>query len=248
LWILCLTKMTQPFYSLRELDKPAQHSMNKTTLRALFLAVVLGIASLSTTFAGAPVDSSKKETTPLDENFFNKGFEFSLSGIYEGGNINPEISPIIGVGGPRTVIIETRGNTRIITLPGTPSAPGATQREFTHNAGGVGLDAAYFFTRNLGIDVGTAWTEGDGSVFELSASLVYRVPIMAKGNKLGIAPYVLAGGDGLFGHRAIAGGHVGGGVEFRLCKHGGIFIDGRWVFGDDSVSFGSVHSGFRFAF
>lgn len=229
--------------------------MNKKTRYSTLLVISISIAGLAAANAGS-------------EDFFGPDFELGIPGIYEGGNIDPHTSTTTK---PETLVTGVlhpekhkghrgKGRARSSTVT-TTAVPGgtvtttttsvkssSTHRAFAHNAGGAGLDGAYFFTRNIGVDLGTAWVDGGDSVFETSASLIYRMPFMTHAGKLGVAPYVLAGGDGLFGHKSVAAGHVGGGVEFRCSKRVGIFVDGRWVIGGEGTNFGAVHSGMRFTF
>ena len=109
--------------------------------------------------------------------------------------------------------------------------------------GGVGLN--YFFCKNVG--VGSDINIGDNGgnfVDSLSASLIARFPI----EQVGLAPYVFAGGGRQFDPAWVWSAHVGGGLEFRLNHHTGIFSDARYVFADKIQDYVLLRAGVRLGF
>ena len=109
--------------------------------------------------------------------------------------------------------------------------------------GGGGL--TYFFTRYIG--VGGEFDAEDRSerfVDSADGNVFLRVPIL----QTGLAPYIFGGGGYQFEDFRQSFGQAGGGLEFRFCRHWGIFVDGRYVIADQSQNFAEARAGFRFAF
>jgi hypothetical protein len=113
-----------------------------------------------------------------------------------------------------------------------------------HGRLGLGADLEYFFTKYIGLEA-EAWSENPNSDFvnNVGGNLVIRIPI---GN-IGLAPYVFGGGGHEFYSRVATYGDAGAGVEFRFCRHVGIFVDGRYVVPDHLGNYGLGRAGFRFA-
>jgi len=156
------------------------------------------------------------------------------------------------------------------------------------HAWGGGIDLKYFFHRYFGVgvegwavDARRAFTDAffdfDNGIFDITGrhesravgavlgTLTFRYPIPCTR----FAPYVFAGGGGIFGGgektRLVASdgvirteetdseteliGQFGGGVEFRITPHIGWINDFSWnvVNGSDN-NFGMVRSGLNFAF
>lgn len=109
-------------------------------------------------------------------------------------------------------------------------------------AGGVGLN--YFITRYLGVGADT-FTEGrEPFIYSASGNVIGRFPII----DTGIAPYVFGGAGGQFDYVREGFGQGGGGVEFRLANHVGLFVDGRYVIPRDTHNYGVLRAGLRFSF
>lgn len=119
-----------------------------------------------------------------------------------------------------------------------------TQRDGTWGAG-IGMN--YFFARCFGVGV-DAFGLDNGADFVDAANLsvILRLPI----DLLHLAPYVFGGGGRQFQGPDSWTAHVGTGLEIRLNRHTGIFLDGRYVFPKrGSVSeYTLLRSGVRFAF
>ncbi|HSY75139.1 MAG TPA: hypothetical protein VK810_06695 [Dongiaceae bacterium] len=115
-----------------------------------------------------------------------------------------------------------------------------------HNGrAGAGLGVNYFFTRCIGIG-GDAFTENTAHDFVDSASgnLIVRVPIA----DTGIAPYAFAGGGYQFDEVSQRFAQGGAGIEFRLCRHMGFFVDARYVFAGRTDDYGVGRAGLRMSF
>lgn len=117
--------------------------------------------------------------------------------------------------------------------------------------GGIGVN--YFFDRYLGLGLEGLLLDGDrfsrrfdrsGTLGAVNGFISLRVPI----EELRIAPYALGGGGGFFGAGGQGQGFVGGGLEFRLSPHTGIFGDGRHVWMRNADNYTLVRFGIRFAF
>ncbi|MBA4147851.1 MAG: outer membrane beta-barrel protein [Verrucomicrobia bacterium] len=109
--------------------------------------------------------------------------------------------------------------------------------------GGIGLN--YFFTRNIGIGVDTSIHNNRGAFIDnASLSAIARFPIAESG----FAPYILGGGGRIFDPTDAWSLHAGVGFEFRFNPNTGIFIDGRYAWGEDSNDYSLIRSGLRFAF
>jgi len=110
---------------------------------------------------------------------------------------------------------------------------------------GWGAGVNYFFSRHIGLGA-EAYTENAGHSFvdDASASLLVRFPI----DSIRLAPYVFGGGGYQFDPIEQVFAHLGGGLEYRFKNNMGIFLDGRYVFTEDSRDFGLARMGFRFSF
>ena len=110
---------------------------------------------------------------------------------------------------------------------------------------GAGLGLNYFFTRNLGIgaDVYSENTTGD-FVDSASASLIFRLPL----GQSGFAPYAFGGGGHRFDPSDVWFAQLGAGIEFRLLRQLGVFLDARWVLPEENDNYGVARLGMRFAF
>jgi hypothetical protein len=110
---------------------------------------------------------------------------------------------------------------------------------------GAGLGVQYFFHRMLGVSV-DAYSEstGDHLIDNVNADLIARFPIA----NTGVAPYILGGGgrqiDPLYQWTV----NAGAGIEWRFSPHVGIFIDGRYVWADETKDYGLGRAGLRVGF
>jgi hypothetical protein len=121
-----------------------------------------------------------------------------------------------------------------------------SESRFRHHSlwgGGGGL--TYFFCRYVGVG-GEFDAEGRSHQFVDSAdgNVYVRVPIL----ETGVAPYIFGGGGYQFEDFHQSFGQAGGGVEYRFCRHLGIFVDGRYVMANKSEDYGEARAGFRFVF
>lgn len=110
---------------------------------------------------------------------------------------------------------------------------------------GAGAGLSYFVTRNLGLG-GEAYSENTGHSFvdNASASLIGRLPL----GHSGFAPYVYGGGGRQFDPVLLNFLHAGGGFEYRFTPRLGFFLDGRYVFTDETENHGVGRIGLRFVF
>ena len=110
------------------------------------------------------------------------------------------------------------------------------------SGGGVGLN--FFFAKYFGIGYEAFWTgSGQGEHFPAGGNLFFRYPICS----LNIAPYVMTGGGVSFDGNPKGYGNVGAGVEYRVTDNIGLFVDGRYFYGETG-NLANVRSGLRFAF
>lgn len=113
----------------------------------------------------------------------------------------------------------------------------------TGSGGGFGMN--FFFARYFGIGYEAAWYDNNGTVehMPLGGNLFLRYPICS----LNLAPYIVVGGGAAWDGTCIGYGNVGGGVEYRVTKNIGLFVDGRYFYGG-SGNVANLRSGLRFAF
>jgi hypothetical protein len=117
------------------------------------------------------------------------------------------------------------------------------RRHMSDDHAGVGLGVDYFLTPNVGI-AAESYIERFSWPSHLDVSLVGRIPI----ESLRFAPYLFGGGGRQWRDGAQWTAHIGGGVEFRMSRKTGIFIDAREVFADRGPDFELYRLGFRFGF
>ena len=91
---------------------------------------------------------------------------------------------------------------------------------------------------------------GSDAYDKFTADLFLRYPICS----WHLAPYAMIGGGAYWSYPLSLGfGSVGGGLEYRLTPHFGVFADCRWVYGNygngtASLTSAAPRAGFRFAF
>jgi hypothetical protein len=109
--------------------------------------------------------------------------------------------------------------------------------------GGVGLN--YFFTRNIGLGVDANAQDNRGNfIDQVSASLLARLPLGASG----WAPYIYGGGGRATDPEWEWLVHGGVGIEYRWNPTTGIFIDGRYVWTDETFDRLVLRAGMRLIF
>jgi len=110
------------------------------------------------------------------------------------------------------------------------------------SGGGIGLN--YFFAKYFGVGVEAFWTgSGKGEHFPAAGNFFLRYPICS----LNLAPYVMVGGGVSFDGNPKGYGNVGAGLEYRVTDNIGLFVDGRYFYGETG-NLANVRSGLRFAF
>jgi hypothetical protein len=110
--------------------------------------------------------------------------------------------------------------------------------------GGGGL--TYFFCKYVGVggEYDAETREGGGFFDSADGNVFLRIPIL----QTGLAPYIFGGGGYQFQDIRQDFGQAGGGLEFRFCRHYGIFVDGRYVIADKTENYAEARVGFRIAF
>jgi hypothetical protein len=266
--------------------------MNHSILRrglCVFALLIAGNAMAGD--IGTPPSPAAADTGSL---FNANEFDFSFSGEFATGDIHlgtyqkpvyrshnvaaPGTPP-----GPTSVITIAlkrafRASVALkpLTATGTVTSgdPSVTTRRIVqptqveHNAGGGSIEAAWFFTRYLGIAVEGDFLGGNPFTTQLSGQFIMRYPFEfgarpaagyskdAKDFKTvtptsptwGIAPYVLFGGGSQWDGRAVGLADVGGGVELRFVQHWGVFTDARWFFRDGAQHFTAIRAGVAYQF
>lgn len=112
---------------------------------------------------------------------------------------------------------------------------------------GAGIGMNYFFARCFGVGADAFGLDNGGDLVDAAnLSLILRLPI----DLLHLAPYVFGGAGRQFQGPDTWTAHVGTGLEIRMNRHTGIFLDGRYVFPDrSSVSeYTLLRAGVRLAF
>jgi len=110
---------------------------------------------------------------------------------------------------------------------------------------GLGLGGNYFITRHLGLGA-DAYTENTQHSFvdNTSASLIVRIPFDA----IHLAPYVFGGAGYQFDPSGLWFAQLGGGLEVRIARHVGLFVDARYMFTDGTENVGLGRLGLRLPF
>jgi hypothetical protein len=113
----------------------------------------------------------------------------------------------------------------------------------TGSGGGFGLN--FFFAKYFGIGYEASWYDNNGTAEHLpvGGNFFLRYPICS----LNLAPYVMVGGGAGWDGTCIGYGNVGGGLEYRVTRNVGLFVDGRYFYGG-SGNVGNLRGGLRFAF
>jgi hypothetical protein len=113
----------------------------------------------------------------------------------------------------------------------------------TGSGGGFGIN--FFFARYFGIGYEASWYDNGGTAehMPLNGNFFLRYPICS----LNLAPYIMVGGGVGWDGTTVGYGNVGGGLEYRVTDHVGIFVDSRFFYGG-SGNVANLRSGLRFAF
>ena len=217
--------------------------MKKLTLSLLAVLVA------GTSFAGAPVVTSKEYKQPVVPCFRDQ--EFALDLFYSFNDAEHQGNRVVNRSNTEVV-----GDPTFITDELTISQP---QYFRDGSGGGVGLN--FFFARYFGIGVEGNWWNGvntggsatasigvvrdtDGNITDrgttrsrssirkeaaqqVTGNLILRYPFEGP---ICWAPYIFAGGGGIWDGSGNGFGDVGLGVEFRVTPNIGIFTDWRWEF------------------
>lgn len=108
---------------------------------------------------------------------------------------------------------------------------------------GGGVNLAYYFTKNVGINASYAVFEFDDALHVVSADLALRYPIAQSG----LAPYLIMGG-GLQSDGTTEGLYrLGGGLDLDLGAMG-IFADGIYNWAEGDTDFTVARFGVRIPF
>jgi hypothetical protein len=107
-----------------------------------------------------------------------------------------------------------------------------------HWGGGAGLN--WFLTDNIGVSV-DSYLEELRTPYRANASLVLRLPI----ETIGMAPYVFGGGGRQWEIVPQWTRHAGVGLDMRMNRYTGFFVDGRRVFPEETDDYTLVRAGFR---
>jgi hypothetical protein len=110
---------------------------------------------------------------------------------------------------------------------------------------GAGFGMSYFFCRYVGVE-GYAYTESTHHnwVDDIGGELVLRLPIANSG----VALYGFGGGSRQLDPVYQWTLDAGGGVEWRFWHNIGVFVDGRYVFADETRNYGLGRVGLKFGF
>jgi len=117
---------------------------------------------------------------------------------------------------------------------------------FRHRAlWGGGGGATFFFLKYLGVGGDFDADTHSGRFLDNASGNVYlRLPIY----NTGLAPYIFGGGGYQFEDVRQGFGDGGVGLEYRFCRHVGIFGDGRWVLPEHTQDYAEVRAGVRISF
>jgi hypothetical protein len=113
---------------------------------------------------------------------------------------------------------------------------------------GGGLGINYFVTKYLGFGVDNALEglNGDGKTYDsLKGSVIARLPI----EKWHLAPYAMIGGGACWATGTSVGcGVIGPGIEYRVNRNVGLFLDSRYMFGNRPLNETQTRAGIRLVF
>ena len=239
--------------------------MKKLTLSLLAVLVA------GTSFAGAPMVTSKEFKQPVVPCFRDQ--EFALDIFYSYNNAEHQGDTVTTTLDRRNVIIDNVDPT--LNVQDVTTTP-----QYFRDGSGGGVGLTYFFARYFGIGIEGNWWNGtqsgsrvstraaivddDGNVIatsrrsretndihkaaahQASGSLILRYPFEGP---VCWAPYVFGGGGGIWDGDGAGFGHAGLGVEFRVTPNVGLFTDWRWNFmGGNHNDVNTTRAGVRFVF
>lgn len=119
--------------------------------------------------------------------------------------------------------------------------------ERVHHNGRLGLGAGltYYATRYLGVG-GDAYSENPEHSFvdNASGNLYLRLPM----DQVHLAPYIYGGGGHQFDPNDKWFGQAGAGLDIRVTRQWGFYVDGRYVMPEDVSNFGVFRAGIRLVF
>lgn len=115
-----------------------------------------------------------------------------------------------------------------------------------HNiVGGGGVGLTGYFWRYFGVG---GEFDADARAHEFldsaSGNVYLRVPLF----HTGLAPYAFGGGGYQFENLRQSFGQGGLGLEYRFCRHIGIFADARWIVAEHSDNYALSRVGLRLSF
>ena len=113
---------------------------------------------------------------------------------------------------------------------------------------GGGLGINYFFLKyfGLGVEQSIAYNS-NATEWGTFGNVFLRYPICS----WNVAPYAVVGLGGIYGNgKSALAGTVGGGLEYRVTDHIGIFTDARWLYNPTVSKDGAVlaRAGIKFSF
>lgn len=117
---------------------------------------------------------------------------------------------------------------------------------YEHHAfwgGGGGL--TYYFLRYVGVG---GEFDADARTHHFADSAEGNVFLRYPIESIRLAPYVFGGGGYQFEEIRQDFAQAGGGLEFRFCRHVGIFADGRYVFAEHTQDYALARAGLRITF
>ncbi|MEI6351424.1 MAG: hypothetical protein WCP06_09980 [Verrucomicrobiota bacterium] len=217
--------------------------MKKLTLSLLAVLVA------GTSFAGAPMVTSKEFKQPVVPCFRDQ--EFALDLFYSYNDAEHKGNRVINETNHRVLRVDP------VILTDTSLR---FQPQYFHDGSGGGVGMDFFFARYFGIGIEGNWWEGvrtgetvhitrgvitDNGIItdngrrvkfsnnhkeaaqQATGNLILRYPFEGP---ICWAPYIFGGGGGIWDGSGVGFGDVGLGVEFRITPNIGVFTDWRWNF------------------
>jgi len=121
--------------------------------------------------------------------------------------------------------------------------PGTSGNVVNTGPGG-GFGGNVIFAKYFGAGVENLWYSNDGrGDYLLTGKAIARYPI----ESLSLAPYAVVGGGAGFGRGSYGFGLLGAGLEYRLTRNIGSFVEGKWLFGAPNAA-ALLTTGVRFIF
>jgi hypothetical protein len=98
--------------------------------------------------------------------------------------------------------------------------------------GGGGLGVNYFFTRYVGVGVDGDVNSTYHGLWDVTGKVIFRYPLEL--GRFCMAPYIFGGGGVQADGITVGTGVAGGGLDFRVSSHVGIFAEGRYTWGSSN--------------